>query len=152
MGLADELINRTKTGLSPHSDQVTIEEVPVLILRKHPSIYKHRGILYHEHKRIRPASQDDIFLLADNHTLKLTKAQCAWVHNRLLEWAPDLEEDFIMVSWDYVWNKKTGQLMRVKDFTGIITPNERTTSGRMGQGAEREADGESFSGSASLGS
>lgn len=142
MGLADEIINRIAR---PEAEHVGIEDVPAMILRKHPSIYKHRGVLYHEHKRIRPASQEDIFLLADNHTLKLTKAQCAWVYNRLLERAPDLEEDFIMVSWDYVWNKKIGQLMSVKDFSvDIITPNERTTNGRMGQSMERGADGESF--------
>lgn len=151
MGLADELINRTKSGAPLQTEPVTIEEVPALILRKHPSIYKHRGILYHEHKRIRPANQEDIFLLADSHSLKLTKAQCAWVYNRLLERAPDLEEDFIMVSWDYVWNKKVGQLMPTKDFGEIIiTPNERTTNGRMGQGGEHEANGESVSGSAPL--
>ena len=152
MGLADELINRTKTGAPLHTDSVTIDEVPALIFRKHPSIYKHRGVLYHEHKRIRPASQEDIFLLADNHTLRLTKAQCAWVYNRLLERAPDLEEDFIMVSCDYVWNKKIGQLMPVKDFSvDIITPNERTTNGRMGQSIERETDGESDAGGTPVG-
>lgn len=151
MGLADELINRTKAGPSTHSDQVTIEDVPALILRRHPSVYKHRGILYHEHKRIRPANQEDIFLLADNHTLRLTKAQCAWVYNRLLERAPDLEDDFIMVSLDYAWSKKTGQLIPLKNFTqSIITPNERTTNGRMGQGGEYEADGESGTGGASV--
>lgn len=151
MGLADELISRTKSGAPQQSDRITIEEVPALILRKHPSIYKHRGILYHEHKRVRPASQEDIFLLADVHSLKLNKAQCAWVYNRLMEQAPDLEDDFIMVSWDYVWNKRTGQLMPTKDFNEIIiTPNERTTNGRMGQSSKNEADGEPGTGGASV--
>lgn len=149
MGLADELINRTRSGIPLQTEPVAIEDVPALILRKHPSIYKHRGTLYHEHKRIRPASQEDIFLLADSHSLKLNKAQCAWVYNRLLERAPDLEDDFIMVSWDYVWNKKIGQLMPTKDFNEIIiTPNERTTNGRMGQSGEYETDGESWTGGA----
>lgn len=146
MGLADELINKTTR---PQVEHLEMEDVPDEIFRKHPSIYKYRGDLYHEHDRIRPADQKQIFLLVDNHRLRLNPAQCAWVYNRLLERAPNLEDDCIVVSRDYAWNKKTGQLIPLTP--QIITPNERTTNGRMGQGMEREADGESDSGSTPVG-
>lgn len=147
MGLADDIINRTAR---PRVEQVGIEDVPDLIFRKHPSIYRIRNDLYWQHERVRPANRDQIFLLADNHYLKLTPAQSAWVYNRLLERAPNLEDDFIVVSRDYAWSKKAGQLIPLKNFAqSIITPNERTTNGRMGQGGEYEANGEPVSGSAS---
>ena len=147
MGLADDIINKTAR---PKVEHVDIEDVPDLILQKHPSIYRIKNDLYWQHERIRPASRDQILLLADNHYLKLTPAQSAWVYNRLLERAPNLEDDFIVVSRDYAWSKKTGQLIPLKNFTqSIITPNERTTNGRMGQSAELQANGESVSGSTS---
>lgn len=150
MGLADDIINKTAR---PKVEQIDIEGVPDLILQKHPSIYRIRNDLYWQHERIRPANRDQIFLLADNHYLRLTPAQCAWVYNRLLERAPNLEDDFIVVSRDYAWCKKTGQLIPLKNFTqSIITPNERTTNGRMGQSGEYETDGESGTGSTSLSS
>ncbi len=149
MGLADELINQSKR---PRVEQIDIEEVPDLIFQNHPSIYRIKNDLYWQHERVRPASRDQIFLLADNHYLRLTPAQCAWVYNRLLERAPNLEDDFIVVSRDYAWSKKTGQLIPLKNFTqSIITPNERTTNGRMGQSIERETDGESFFGGTPVG-
>lgn len=147
MGLADDIINKTAR---PKVEQVDIEDVPDMILQKHPSIYRIKNDLYWKHERLRPANRDQIFLLADNHYLKLSPAQCAWVYNRLLERAPNLEDDFIVVSRDYAWSKKTGQLIPLKNFTqSIITPNERTTNGRMGQSAEPQANGESISGSTS---
>ena len=101
MGLADEIINRIA---HPKVEQLEMEDVPDEIFRKHPSIYKYRGDLYHEHDRIRPADTKQIFLLADNHRLRLNQAQCAWVYNRLLERAPNLEDDCIVVSRDYAWS------------------------------------------------
>ena len=149
MGLADEIINRIA---HPKVEHVGIEDVPDMIFQKHPSIYRIKNDLYWQHERVRPASRDQILLLADNHYLKLTPAQCAWVYNRLLERAPNLEDDFIVVSRDYAWSKKTGQLIPLKNFTqSIITPNERTTNGRMGQSMERGADGESFFGGTPVG-
>lgn len=146
MGLADDIINKTAR---PKVEHLEMEDVPDEIFRKHPSIYKYRGDLYHEHDRIRPADQKQIFLLADNHRLRLNPAQCAWVYNRLLERAPALEDDCIVVSADYAWDKKTGQLIPLTP--QIITPNERTTNGRMGQSMEREANGESDPGSTPVG-
>lgn len=149
MGLADDIINKTAR---PKVEHVEIEDVPDMIFQKHPSIYRIKNDLYWQHERVRPANRDQIFLLADNHYLKLSPAQCAWVYNRLLERAPNLENDFIVVSRDYAWSKKTGQLIPLKNFTqSIITPNERTTNGRMGQGMERGADGESFFGGTPVG-
>lgn len=150
MGLADDIINQSKR---PKVEQIDIEDVPDMIFQKHPSIYRIRNDLYWQHERIRPASRDQIFLLADNHYLKLTPAQSAWVYNRLLERAPNLEDDFIVVSRDYAWSKKTGQLIPLKNFTqSIVTPNERTTSGRMGQSGEPQTNGEPISGSTTVGS
>ena len=130
--LAEKLIaNKDKR---PKVGQIDIEDVPDMIFQKHPSIYRIRNDLYWQHERVRPANRDQIFLLADNHYLRLTPAQCAWVYNRLLERAPNLEDDFIVVSRDYAWSKKTSQLIPLKNFAqSIITPNERTTNGRMGQ-------------------
>lgn len=134
MGLADDIINRAASRRQ-QVEELHIEDVPDEIFRKHPSIYRHRGDLYHEHERIRPADHKQIFLLADNHYLRLTPAQCAWVYNRLMERAPDLDEECIVVSSDYAWDKKNGRLFPLT--SQIITPNERTTNGRMGQSAEQ---------------
>ena len=134
MGLADDIINRASSRRQ-QVDELNIEDVPDEIFKKHPSIYKYKGDLYHEHERIRPADPKQIFLLADNHHLRLTPAQCAWVYNRLMERAPNLEDDYIVVSADYAWDKKNGQLIPLT--SQIITPNERTTNGRVGQSIEQ---------------
>lgn len=129
MGLADKLIERLNSP-SMQTQEFTVEGAPDIILAKHPSIYKIRGSLYCGHDRMDQGDREQLYALIDDPNASLTRAQTAWVFNRLYESAPDIDERFTVVSHDYAWDRETASLVALDDLGEFITSNERTTKER----------------------
>lgn len=123
--LADRLIERMETG--GHVDrEFSIESAADIIFSKHPAIYKLGGQLYHEHSCIRCGDKVKLYELIDMHNARLTQAQAIWLYNRLFEMAPKLDERYLLLTTDYLWDKKTASIVPV-DRGGFISTKDRTT-------------------------
>lgn len=129
MGLADRLIERLNSP-SSLAQEFTVEGAPDIILAKHPSIYKIRGTLYCGHDRMEQGDREQLYALIDDPNASLTRAQAAWVFNRLYEYAPDIDDRFMVVSHDYAWDRETASLVALDDLGEFITCNERTSKER----------------------
>lgn len=130
MDLADQLIER----MSPNSqyyeyqDEFDILDSPNIIFRKHPSIYRYHGELWHEHSLISCGDQEKLYELIDLPSTKMTKAQSIWLYNRLFEKATDLTDRIVLVSKYYAWDKDKQTLVPIcKLPKGFVTQNEATT-------------------------
>jgi hypothetical protein len=123
--LADRLIERMETG--KHVDrEFSIESAADIIFSKHPAIYKLGGQLYHEHSVIRCGDKTKLYGLIDMHDAKLTQAQAIWLYNRLYEMAPELDERYLLITTDYLWDKKTASVVPV-DRADFVSTKDRTT-------------------------
>lgn len=123
--LADRLIERMETG--QHVDaEFSIESATDIVFSKHPAIYKLGGQLYHEHSVIRCGDKAKLYELIDMHDAKLTQAQAIWLYNRLFEKAPELDERYLLITTDYLWDKKTASVVPV-DRAGFVSTKDRTT-------------------------
>lgn len=145
--LAEKLIaNKDKKRSSNDSVVPTVEELPELILANHPAIYTYRGTLYHEHTPIQYRDINKIYQLVDRHDIRLNPPKAIWIYNRLVEIAPPLENRYILVSSQYVWDKDYATLIPVSEFPYLTTQSDATTKrlqqqlqqqggedGRMGQ-------------------
>lgn len=139
--LAEKLIaNKDKK----HPSAVpTMEELPELILENHPAIYVYHNTLFHEHTPIRYNDVNKIYQLVDRHDIRLNAPKAIWIYNRLVEMAPPLEDRYILVSPQYVWDKDSAMLIPVSKFPYLVTQSDKTTkklqqpqgeeNGRMGQ-------------------
>lgn len=129
MGLADKIIERLNSP-SMQTQEFTVEGAPDIILAKHPSVYKIRGSLYCGHDRMEQGDREQLYALIDDPNASLTRAQTAWVFNRLYESAPEVGDRFMVVSHDYAWDRETASLVPLDDLGEFITSNERTTKER----------------------
>lgn len=129
MGLADKIIERLNSP-SMQTQEFTVEGAPDIILAKHPSIYKIRGTLYCGHDRMGQGDREQLYALIDDPNASLTRAQTAWVFNRLYESAPEIDDRFMVVSRDYAWDRETASLVALDDLGEFITSNERTSKER----------------------
>lgn len=123
--LAEKLIaNKDKKKLSTVP---TVEELPELILANHPAIYTYHNTLYHEHTPIQYKDINKIYQLVDRHDIRLNPPKAIWVYNRLVEIAPPLEDRYILVSPQYVWDKDYAMLIPVSEFPHLTTQSDATT-------------------------
>lgn len=136
--LADQVIH--KQNRSKYEDEkFDILNAPDIIMRKHPAIYKSRGLLYHEHYLIRLGDVDYLLHLIDMPDAKITRGNAIWLYNRLLEAAPPLSERYMLVSKNQVWDKYTSELIPVEAFEKPATTKDKTTLRLRREENERNA-------------
>ena len=127
--LAERLIQKLSSAPHIASSTVTkfsVEMAPEIILSRHPAIYRIGSRLYHEHEFVRSGDTELLYRLIDMPDAKLNKAQAIWVYNRLFESAPELSRDCVLVSRDYLWDRRTAQLIHVSD-RDFVTSKDKTT-------------------------
>lgn len=130
--LADQLIDK-RGAASPSRRPFSLEDAPDIIFERHPSIYLHGGRLYHEHNLIRPGDIKYLFQLIDDPYAKISTQQGIWIYNRLLERAAVLDERYIVISCDMVWDRATAKIMPIGD---AITTKDNTTRRLNGRNAK----------------
>lgn len=127
--LAERLIQ--KLNSAPHIASLTVtkfsvEAAPDIIVSRRPAIYRFGRFLFHEHELIKSGNKEQMYRLIDMPDAKITHAQAVWIYNRLFESAPELSRDCVLVSRDYLWDRRTAQLIHVSD-RDFITSKDKTT-------------------------
>lgn len=127
--LADKIIERKGTGPSSSysPEPFHLETAPDRILRLHPSIYRFRDNLYHEHSILKRGDVDTLCALIDLPDTRMTKAEAIWVYNRLFDIANKMDERYIVVSQNLVWDREESKLIPVESFNNMVTTSDATT-------------------------
>lgn len=123
--LADRIIKRGGS-VSPY-EPFSLEKAPERIMRLHPSIYRFRDNLYHEHSILKRGDVYTLCALIDLPSAKFTKPEAIWVYNRLLEIANKMDERYIVVSQNLVWDREEAKLIPVESFDNMVTTSDATT-------------------------
>lgn len=139
MDLADRVIaSNEETRGRPKRDKFNIEDAPRIVFENHPSIYRVGDKLFCGNDYIRYNDKDKLYALLDRHDANLTKSQAIWLYNRLFEMAPTVDDRYIQISCDYIWDRHTGTMISTEEFGDFVTTNDRRMrekNGRVGYSA-----------------
>lgn len=118
--IADLILNRGSSAHAYFSSDDPYEWLE-RIKQVSPSIYKHQGILWHEHVILRKGDVPQCMSLIRSPSITPTKAQAVWLYDMLYDWAPELSERYILVSADFVWDSKECELISINDLRDVAT-------------------------------
>ena len=122
--LADQIIGAPLQGdyvsNDPYDWLERIKEVS-------PSIYRHHGLLWHEHEVLEKGNTLQFTSLIRSPNVVVSRPQAIWLYDSLYEWAPELNDRYIVVSADFVWDARTGELIPIEHFARRI----RTLSDKL---------------------
>ena len=121
MSLADAIINASG-GHADYSGKLSVEEYPDRFFDLHPSTYKKDGYILCDNQVI-SADPKLLMRLLDHPMAKLDYAVAYWLFERIKERAPVLNDRFIVVSEEYMWDRQTSQLL-------TLPPNPKTTNNK----------------------
>ena len=129
MDLADAVIDRLENqdiedGLV--QSKLTVEDYPARIFRLHPSIFQKDGRVFCGRIHITP-NRKLLLSLLDMPDASLSASACEWLFNRIKELAPQIDERYIVISDEYVWDRKTAQMVPIDVFPNLISTNNEST-------------------------
>lgn len=81
-----------------------------------PAIYRHQGLLWHEHEALEKGNTLQFTSLIRSPNVVVSRPQAIWLYDSLYEWAPELTERYIIVSKNYVLDTGTGALVPIENF------------------------------------
>lgn len=142
--LADILIEREANGLSSDQfvddlgiyfdendmkDRAKLAEYALARVRVHsPAVYKIGDLLFHEHELMRKGDAIQIASLVNAPHLRITKEIAVWIYDKLFSSAPQLGDERIIVSSDYIYDKPSGKLIEISKAAGsFVTQNDKET-------------------------
>lgn len=60
--------------------------------------------------------------------LRITKEIAVWIYDKLFSFAPQLSDERIVVSPDYIYDKPSGKLIEISKVAGsFVTQNDKET-------------------------
>lgn len=142
--LADILIEREVNGLSNDrsvddlgiyfdeddmKDRAKLAEYALARVRAYsPAVYKIGDLLFHEHELMRKGDAIQIASLVNAPHLRITKEIAVWIYDKLFSSAPQLSDECIVVSPDYIYDKPSGKLIEISKVAGsFVTQNDKET-------------------------
>lgn len=128
MSLADEIIDAANKSEAGRIEDLPIEEYPNRFFEVHPSTYKRDEYIICDNEVLTPDTKL-LTRLLDHPLARLNYAKTCWLFERIKEMAPPLNDRFIVVSEQYMWDRVEARLLprplRAK------TTNNKTTRRRL---------------------
>lgn len=125
--LADKIINAAKNPSSP-SDEFTIETAPDRFFLLHPSTCRVGEYVMCDHEVLKNDAKQ-LMRLLDHPRAHLSYPEASWLFSRIVERAPELNDRYIVVSEEYVWDRETSSLFPLP--RGVKTTNNKKTKERL---------------------
>lgn len=91
----------------------------ILFRCKRKGVYKDRGMLFSGHKEIHPTNTS-IIAVADIPYM-ITSAQATWVYNRLMEIAPEINNDLLYIGRNMAWSASQSDFIDLTDKEFVTT-------------------------------
>lgn len=125
--LADLIIDASQKT-SSLSDEFSIETAPDRFFLLNPSTCRVGEHIVCDHEVVKD-DQKQLMRLLDHPRAKLSYSEAAWLFARIRERAPALNDRYIMVSNDYIWDREEASLLPV--VMGVKTTNNKKTRERL---------------------
>lgn len=90
------------------------------ILKLHHNIYKRYGVLYCGHNPIH-GTTDEILKLVDLPWASVKGGQAAWIYNRLMEMAPEIDETKLVIAPGIFWDVREAEIRDLDELTKYNT-------------------------------
>ena len=100
------------------------------IKKLHPNIYIRYGQLYCGHK-VLTGSADEMLRLIDMPHASIKAGQAAWIYNRLMETAPEIDEGKIIIGPDIYWDVDKAEICDLSDLPSIIRIKDKNVRKRF---------------------
>lgn len=127
--LADLVIGATQKTSSP-SDEYSIETAPDRFFLLHPSTCRIGEHIVCDHEVVKDDARQ-LMRLLDHPRARLSYSEAAWLFARIRERAPALNDRYIVVSEQFVWDRETASLLPMT--LGIKTTNNEKTRERLNE-------------------
>lgn len=112
-------------------NKVRYAEYLLFRIRKlHPNIYIRYGILYCGHTMLTGAISE-ILKLVDLPYASVGAAQAAWIYNRLIETAPEIDENKIIIGPGIYWDFDKAEICDLRDLPSIIRIKDKNVRKRF---------------------
>ena len=108
--LADHIIDRR--GSSQSDEKFSLDSAPDRFFRLHPSTCWVGDHIVCDHEVVAGDTRQLVRLL-DHPQARLDYAATAWLFERIKERAPRLNERYIMVSEDFIWDRQGSKLITI---------------------------------------
>lgn len=131
MNLADELLKKPARARQL-IDDFSLEDAPDRFFELHPGTYKKNGMIVCENELLM-LNVKQLTRLLDHPKAKLDYAEASWLYERIKERTPELNENCIVVSPEYVWVKNKSELIPVSSIQNMLSTNNRTTIERLSE-------------------
>lgn len=118
--LADLILSSPQGVLQ--SDKFSIETAPDRFFLLHPSTCMVDQYVVCDHEVV-TINQKQLMRLLDHPKATLNYAEAAWLFERIKERAPRLNERYIVLTNEYMWDRETASLIP-------LPPNVKTTNNR----------------------
>lgn len=142
--LADLILNQSKAV--SQSDNFSIETAPDRFFLLHPSTCRVGEHIICDHEVVCDNPRQ-LMRLLDHPRASLTYSEAAWLFTRIRERAQALNDRFIVVSNEYVWDREAASLAPIPP--GAKTTNNRKTKERLNEHRRsKEGVGETYGGQA----
>lgn len=125
--LADKIINASQNP-SSLSDEYSIETAPDRFFSLHPSTCRIGEYIMCDHEVVRNDAKQ-LMRLLDHPKASLSYPEASWLFSRIVERAPELNDRYIVVSGEYVWDRETSSLLPLHP--GVKTTNNKKTKERL---------------------
>lgn len=143
--LADLIISTSEKSPS-QSDEFSIETAPDRFFLLHPSTCRIGEHIVCDHEVVHD-NPKQLMRLLDHPRARLTYSEAAWLFTRIRERAQALNDRFIVVSNEYVWDREAASLVPIPP--GAKTTNNRKTKERLNEyRRSKEGVGETYGGQA----
>lgn len=140
MSLADEILDATNRAANrvAHIESISVEDYPDRFFELHPSTYMKDGYILCENEVLCP-DQKTLMRLLDHPRAKLDYAATCWLFERIKERAPILNDRYIVVSEEFMWDRVESRLIPLPPYPK--TTNNKTTRRRLRDEQRRSDDG-----------
>lgn len=125
--LADLIIDASQKSPS-QIDEFSIETAPDRFLSLNPSTCRVGEHIVCNHEVVRDDPKQ-LMRLLDHPRARLSYSEAAWLFARIRERAPKLNDRYIMVSNDYIWDREEASLLPAA--IGVKTTNNKKTKERL---------------------
>ena len=100
------------------------------IRKLHPNIYIRYGILYCGHT-VLTGAVSEILKLVDLPNASVKGGQAAWIFNRLMETAPEIDESKIIIGPGAYWDFDKAEICDLRDLPSIIRIKDKNVRKRF---------------------